>query len=146
MAVEQDLVLGDAGLDQAQIVALEAGEATEGPLALVILGGVLVGARLNLGAHLGLVSVALSELFSQVVYVESGGLVEQSHLVEDALDVAGVSLLELPQLELLHLLGGHVQLGHALATVLDQILAGLSLPFIGVSLDGDKLKNNGRIN
>lgn len=106
------------------MVGLEALEAAERPLALVVLGGVLVRARLDLGADLSLVA-ALSQLLHQVVHVEAGGLVEETHLVQDALDVASVSLLELPLLELVDLLGRDVQLADALATVLAQILSGL---------------------
>lgn len=106
------------------MVGLEALESAERPLALVVLGGVLVRAWLDLGADLSLVA-ALSQLLHQVVHVEAGGLVEETHLVQDALDVAGVSLLELPLLELVDLFSRDVQLADALATVLAQILAGL---------------------
>lgn len=122
------------------MLGLEALEAAEGPLALVVLVGVLVGAGLHLGAHLSLVA-GLSQLLHQVVDVEAVRLVEQSHLVEDALDVAGISVLELPLLELLHLLRWDVQLGDALATVLAQILGGLDME-LSVYL-GDGGENEG---
>lgn len=122
--INDDLVLLHAGLDQAQVAGAEALESAERPLALVVLLGVLVRADLHLLAHLGLVA-GLAQLLHQVVDVESGALMEESHLVQDALDVAGVSLLELPLLELVGLLGRQAQLRDALATVLAQILSGL---------------------
>lgn len=126
------VLLLDAGLDQAQIVGLEALETAVRPLALVVLAGVLISAWLNLATGLSRVS---AQLVDQVVHIKSSGLVEEAHLVQDALHVARILILELPLLEVFHLRSRNVQLGHALTAVLHQILSSLYTP-VGQGLLG----------
>lgn len=137
MAALQDLRVGKlvllhAGLDQAEVICLEALETAECPLALVVLGSVLVRAWLHLCAHIGLVA-ALSQLLSQVVHVEALRLVEESHLGQNTLNVASIGVLKLPLLKLLHLLRGNVQGRYALSSILNEVLASLNAP-VGVGL------------
>lgn len=123
-----------AGLDESQIIGLEAHESAERPLALVVLVRVVVGALLDLCTDLSLVA-GLSQLLHQVLNISALLLVEQTHLVQDALHVACIGLLELPLLEFFHLLRWDVQLSHALLAVSGQILTSLDAP-IGVGLNG----------
>lgn len=90
------LILLDAGLDQLQVVGLEALEAPEGPVARVVVG-VLVHALQDLRTNLVGIT-AMGQLQDQVVHDRSVVIVEQLHLVEDTLDVAlgRVILWEVP--------------------------------------------------
>ena len=119
------LVLLDARLDERQVVLLEALEAPERPVAHVAVG-VAARALDDLLAHLVRVA-AVGELHHQVVHDRAVRVVEQLHLVEDALDVAlrGVVLREVPRLVLLHQLVRHAERLDALGPVRQQVLARL---------------------
>lgn len=108
---------------------LEALEATESPDGCSIASFVLVGALYNFGSGLGLVTV-LSELLNQMLNVESFLVIEQAHLVDDALDVRASLLIvgEVPLLVLGYLSLGDAKLSYALFTVLDEVLLSLDLP------------------
>lgn len=87
------VLLQDCGLDQREVLAEEALEATVGPGAGVGLLLVLVGALLDVSLQSGLVLAALAKLCHQVVNLEALGVLEQIELVEDALDVVAGDLI-----------------------------------------------------
>lgn len=134
------VLLQDSGLDQRQILAEEALEATVGPGAGVGLLLVLVGALLNVRLQGGLVLTALAQLCNQVVDLEALGVLEQLELVEDALDVVAGDLI-VGVLEGLVL--GNQSLGHlvgfgALLAYLLQILGGTQFVLSSGGLQGSK--------
>lgn len=128
------LVLLHRQLDEVQMGGTEAGQSLVRPGGWI--GGVLlVGALLDLGTRLGGITV-LAQLLDEMFDVEACGVVEQTHLGEDALDVR-VSLLivgEVPCLVLSHLFFGDSDGGHTLSTVLDKVFVCLDLPIIGIDL------------
>lgn len=132
------LILLETLLDDAQVVRLEAVEATEDPSAFVVLVGIGIGTLNNLLANFVLFA-SLSQLFHKVFNVVASLIVEQFHVVEDALDVAPSLLIvcEIPLLVLRHGRFLNFQLIYTLGTVLCKILSSLDAPF-GVALRSKK--------
>lgn len=137
-SVHENLDLFHAGLDQAQMSSLEAVETAECPNALVVLCWIVVGAFGDFGSDFGLILV-LSQLLDQVLNIESFVIGEQSHFLEDAMNVAfGLVILgEVPFLVFVDQLFGDVEGLSTFWPVFVDVLEGLDLPFwcfVGVGL------------
>lgn len=108
----------------------EALEATESPHTIVVFVWVFVGTLGYFGTHLSLGTV-LAQLLDQMFDIESGGIVEQAHLVEDATNVAaGFAVIgEVPFLVFIDGLFRDIQRLGANWSIAGEIFLRLDTPF-----------------
>lgn len=124
------LVFLHADLNEWQMGLLEALEATECPYTVIIFVWIFVSTFSHFGAHFSLVTV-LTQLLDQMIDVEAGGVIEQSHFVQNATHVApGLFIVwEVPFFVFVDLVFGDVQWLGTGWTVAIQIVSRLDAPF-----------------